>query len=89
MSSDPDATRTRRLLVTGGSGFIGTNVVEGFLRDEFAVLNIDIAAPRDSSQAPYWQQLDIMNRGGTGAGVHLVPPRPGHSPGGQGRPRRA
>lgn len=51
-----------RLLVTGGSGFIGTNVVDYFVRSgHFDVLNIDIAAPRHLGHNSYWRQIDLLD----------------------------
>jgi nucleoside-diphosphate-sugar epimerase len=64
VSSDRDGARARRLLVTGGSGFIGTNVVGGFLEDGYAVLNIDTAAPKDPTHTPYWRRIDILDKAG-------------------------
>ena len=52
----------RRVLVTGGSGFIGTNTVEAFLRDGWVVLNVDIAPPKTPGHAANWQPVDILNR---------------------------
>ncbi|MBA3288148.1 MAG: NAD(P)-dependent oxidoreductase [Acidimicrobiia bacterium] len=50
----------RRILVTGGSGFIGTNLVEHFLRaDSTEVLNYDHAAPRCQAHAPHWRRGDL------------------------------
>ena len=62
VSSDVQTTPTRRVLVTGGSGFIGTNVVGAFARDGHAVLNVDIAPPKDSTHQPYWRRVDIMDK---------------------------
>ena len=61
MTHRPEGVRGRRVLVTGGSGFIGTNVVEAFLRDECVVLNVDIAPPKVPAHAANWQQLDILD----------------------------
>jgi nucleoside-diphosphate-sugar epimerase len=36
-----------RVLVTGGSGFIGTNLIDSFLKDQWQVLNYDCDEPRD------------------------------------------
>jgi nucleoside-diphosphate-sugar epimerase len=52
-----------RVMVTGGSGFIGTNVVESLCRDGHEVLNIDIAPPRCSAHAEYHHQADIRDKG--------------------------
>lgn len=52
-----------RVVVTGGSGFIGTNAVASFLAGGADVLNIDIAAPRQPAHAPHWCQLDILEAG--------------------------
>jgi nucleoside-diphosphate-sugar epimerase len=51
-----------RLLVTGGSGFIGTNVVEYFVGTrQYDVLNIDIAAPCHPLHKPFWHQIDLLD----------------------------
>jgi nucleoside-diphosphate-sugar epimerase len=51
-----------RVLVTGGSGFIGTNVVEWFLQRGDAVLNIDIAPPKIEAHRDVYRKVDIMDR---------------------------
>ena len=50
-----------RVLVTGGSGFIGTNLVESFLRDGWPVLNFDAASPRAAHHRAFFQQGDIRD----------------------------
>lgn len=53
----------RRILITGGSGFIGTNYVE-ILRNnspETALINIDIEKPKISSHNAFWRKCDILN----------------------------
>jgi nucleoside-diphosphate-sugar epimerase len=51
-----------RVLVTGGSGFIGTNIVEGFLQRGDAVLSIDVAAPKIDAHQDVYRKVDIMDR---------------------------
>lgn len=51
----------KRVIITGGSGFIGTNLHEKFLLDGFEVLNIDIKCPRKSCLEKYWKKVDINN----------------------------
>lgn len=53
-----------RVLVTGGSGFIGTNLVEYFVRKGVKVLNVDIAQPRNLAHWEYWRQLDLLDAEG-------------------------
>jgi nucleoside-diphosphate-sugar epimerase len=48
-----------RILVTGGSGFIGTNLVE-FYKDSHSVINGDIVKPRNKDHDKYWKQIDIL-----------------------------
>jgi nucleoside-diphosphate-sugar epimerase len=50
----------RRILVTGGSGFIGTNLV-GYLREAESteVLSYDVRAPRCASHADCWVAGDL------------------------------
>jgi len=56
--------KTERILVTGGSGFIGTNLVEFFTTRGDEVLNLDIAAPRNSSHHSFWHPGDLLNGDG-------------------------
>ncbi len=50
-----------KILVTGGSGFIGTNIIN-FYKNENEIINIDIKPPRDKTQIKYWKKLDILNK---------------------------
>jgi nucleoside-diphosphate-sugar epimerase len=50
-----------RILITGGSGFIGTSAVEIFCKHADAILNYSIHAPLDVQQMPYWQNGDIFD----------------------------
>ncbi len=36
-----------RIVITGGSGFIGTNLIELLLTQGYNILNIDIAPPKN------------------------------------------
>jgi GlcNAc-P-P-Und epimerase len=50
----------RRILVTGGSGFIGTNLVERYRHDPSTeVLNYDVREPRCAAHADLWQRGDL------------------------------
>ena len=51
-----------RLFITGGSGFIGTNVIEFYQSVcNIEIFNYDIVAPLNSEHAEYYHQGDIMN----------------------------
>lgn len=50
-----------RLLVTGGSGFIGTNLVAYAVEHHWDVRNIDIAPPRESRHQALWANVDILD----------------------------
>lgn len=53
--------KTEKILITGGSGFIGTNAVEYFSNKGFEVLNIDIKPPQNRNHLRYWIQCDILD----------------------------
>lgn len=57
-----------RVLITGGSGFIGTNAVEHFAA-RHEVLNLDIAAPVNPAQAAHWRQVDLLDAAALKAAV--------------------
>lgn len=59
---------TQRVLITGGSGFIGTNAVAHFA-ERHRVLNIDIAAPMNHAHATHWRQVDLLDAGALKAAV--------------------
>lgn len=50
----------KKILVTGGSGFIGTNIIE-FYKDSCEILNIDICKPRNIKHKIYWEEIDILD----------------------------
>ena len=63
------------LLVTGGSGFIGTNLVEHFDRAGWQVANFDIAPPRDRAQLAHWTRVDLLDAAGLAAQLAEHQPR--------------
>ncbi len=50
-----------RLLITGGSGFIGTNAASAFASEGHQLLNYSKDPPLDSRQASFWREGDILN----------------------------
>ncbi|GGF08211.1 NAD-dependent epimerase/dehydratase family protein [Flavobacterium limi] len=48
-----------KILVTGGSGFIGTNLIEALVLDGYVVLNIDVKEPPQKKFSKYWEKVDI------------------------------
>jgi len=51
-----------RILVTGGSGFIGTNYIELLLRDGKAeFINVDNNHPRNVVHQKFWRRCDILD----------------------------
>lgn len=55
---------TRRVLVTGGSGFIGTHLVEAVLDDGADLLNVDVQKPPLCNQRQHWCDLDLRDAKG-------------------------
>ncbi|MBU2529964.1 MAG: NAD(P)-dependent oxidoreductase [Elusimicrobia bacterium] len=51
-----------KILIVGGSGFIGTNYIEFLLRKTQAdFLNIDNLAPKNPLHRAYWKKCDLMD----------------------------
>ena len=50
-----------KILITGGSGFIGTNMIDDLLKQGHDVLNIDIVNPKNINHRSHWLNCDILN----------------------------
>ena len=62
------------IFVTGGSGFIGRQVVESLLRRGENVANFDVRPPRSASQQPHWVEGDICDLSGLRKALDEVRP---------------
>jgi GlcNAc-P-P-Und epimerase len=49
------------VLITGASGFIGTNLLEHYASMGYRVRNIDIRKPRNTTHLPFWANVDITD----------------------------
>jgi len=47
-----------KILITGGSGFIGTNLIDFYSKDN-KVLNLDISEPRNKEHMEFWVKVNI------------------------------
>ena len=51
-----------RVLITGGSGFIGTNYIELLLKTGHAeFINLDKRPPRNASHKSFWKECDLLD----------------------------
>lgn len=50
-----------KVLITGGSGFIGTNLIDYFLARDYEVINFDINTPRKVEHLNLWRDVDIVD----------------------------
>lgn len=50
-----------KILITGASGFIGTNLLEYFLEKGYDVLNIDFNKPKIPERQNLWKNVDIRD----------------------------
>jgi nucleoside-diphosphate-sugar epimerase len=51
-----------KILITGGSGFIGTNLIDLLMeKQDVTILNLDIKAPFKENHKKYWQFADIAD----------------------------
>lgn len=50
-----------RVLVTGGSGFMGTNLLQHYLDAGMTVLNVDKRPPRQEAHRHVWHEADCMS----------------------------
>jgi GlcNAc-P-P-Und epimerase len=64
----------RRVLVTGGSGFIGTNLVELCRVNGATVQSLDLRPPQKHEHAAVWRQGDITDSSAVDAAVRAFAP---------------
>lgn len=50
-----------RILITGGSGFIGTNLVEKLRHGPNEIISTDVIEPKDARHRAIWERLDITD----------------------------
>lgn len=62
MKSQMRIEAMEKILVTGGSGFIGTNVVQFYLDKGFDVLSIDRSTPKIEKHMGVFKQVEIEDR---------------------------
>ncbi|HEA31089.1 MAG TPA: NAD(P)-dependent oxidoreductase [Leeuwenhoekiella sp.] len=51
----------KKITITGGSGFIGTNLIKFLLEQGHTIQNIDTSHPVIERHKPYWQSVDILD----------------------------
>jgi nucleoside-diphosphate-sugar epimerase len=51
-----------KIIITGGSGFIGTNLLDFFLKHNYNVINYDIDTPRNPAHFIHWTKINILDK---------------------------
>jgi len=59
----------KKILITGASGFIGTNLLEYYLNRNYNVVNIDFNPPQNSNFLKHWRNIDITNAAALEKGI--------------------
>tara|TARA_R110000744_G_scaffold256518_1_gene371989 strand:+ start:14881 stop:15852 length:972 start_codon:yes stop_codon:yes gene_type:complete len=49
------------ITITGGSGFIGTNLISYLLEKGYSIQNLDIKPPKNKKLIGYWESVDILD----------------------------
>jgi nucleoside-diphosphate-sugar epimerase len=63
-----------RMLVTGGSGFIGTNLIDAALAQGFEVVNLDVSKPLNESHERMWRSVNVMDAAATAEALRYFRP---------------
>lgn len=57
-----ESLRFPRIIITGGSGFIGSCAVDYAIAQKYNILNFDLKPPNKKEHEKYWKRIDIRNR---------------------------
>lgn len=63
-----------RIIITGGSGFIGTNLVQFYLDRGWEVINLDCSPPRNTAHSDCFRQINLLNASELVQAVKLFAP---------------
>lgn len=63
-----------RILITGASGFIGTNLVDLLVAQNYTILNFDKAKPNKKSHEPFWHQGNLLEPADIEKVIHVFTP---------------
>lgn len=63
-----------KILITGGSGFIGTNLIELFLEKKISFLNFDKNIPKKKDHIQYWFKGNLLDRDDLKKAIDLFNP---------------
>ena len=50
-----------KILITGGSGFIGTNLIDLYIAKGYTIVNVDTQNPKCEHHNSFWHNIDIRN----------------------------
>ena len=50
-----------KCIVTGGSGFIGTNIMQDLINLGYDILNFDISEPKNINHKKYWKNISLLD----------------------------
>lgn len=65
----------KKILITGGSGFIGTNLIENLLASkQYTILNLDIVPPKVQDHMAIWHNTDIRDNEALSKAIFLFKP---------------
>lgn len=53
--------KNEKFLITGGSGFIGTNLINDMIKNEWDFINIDKKKPPKKEHMRFWQKVDLLD----------------------------